>query len=369
MFRLGLIINPVAGLGGSVALKGSDGVVELARRLGAVPRSAERARAALAELAGLDYELVTVAGPMGEELAQEMGIPHTLIDHHPAAESCAEDTRSAARLMAEMGLDLLLFAGGDGTARDICAAVGEHAHVLGIPAGCKIHSGVYAVTPQAAGRVVARMIGGELLTLAQGEVMDIDEEAFRAGRVRARHFGELMVPQDLRFVQAVKTGGRESEPLVLADIAAEVVSRMEPDTLYLMGSGTTVAACMAELGLENSLLGVDLVENGRLIGQDLRADEILTRIAGRPCSLIITPIGGQGHLFGRGNQQLTPAVLRAVGLDRILVIATKSKLATLAGRPLLVDTGDRTLDQALQGYRRIVTGWRDQVIYPVANPA
>ncbi|WP_043598040.1 ATP-NAD kinase family protein [Aeromonas diversa] len=369
MFRLGLIINPVAGLGGSVALKGSDGVVELARRLGAVPRSAERARAALAELAGLDYELVTVAGPMGEELAREMGIPHTLIDHHPAAESCAKDTRSAARLMAEMGLDLLLFAGGDGTARDICAAVGEHAHVLGIPAGCKIHSGVYAVTPQAAGRVVARMIGGELLTLAQGEVMDIDEEAFRAGRVRARHFGELMVPQDLRFVQAVKAGGRESEPLVLADIAAEVVSRMEPDTLYLMGSGTTVAACMAELGLENSLLGVDLVENGRLIGQDLRADEILTRIAGRPCSLIITPIGGQGHLFGRGNQQLTPAVLRAVGLDRILVIATKSKLATLAGRPLLVDTGDRTLDQALQGYRRIVTGWRDQVIYPVANPA
>ncbi|ALP41599.1 ATP-NAD kinase family protein [Aeromonas schubertii] len=369
MFRLGLIINPVAGLGGSVALKGSDGVVEQARRLGAIPRSAERARSALGELAGLDYELVTVAGPMGETLAREMGIPHTLISHHPGAESRAEDTRSAAHIMAGMGLDLLLFAGGDGTARDICAAVGERAHVLGIPAGCKIHSGVYAVTPQAAGRVAARMIGGELLTLAQGEVMDIDEEAFRAGRVRARHFGELLVPQDLRFVQAVKAGGKESEPLVLADIAAEVVSRMEPDTLYLMGSGTTVAACMEELGLENSLLGVDLVENGRLIGQDLRADEILTRIAGRPCSLIITPIGGQGHLFGRGNQQLSPEVLRAVGLDRILVIATKSKLATLEGRPLLVDTGDRTLDQALQGYRRIVTGWRDQVIYPVANPA
>ncbi len=270
--------------------------------------------------------------------------------------------------MREAGVDLLLFAGGDGTARDICAAVGEACHVLGIPAGCKIHSGVYGVTPAASGRVAARMIAGELLSLVDAEVMDIDEEAFRAGKVRARHYGQLQVPGDLRYVQAVKQGGRESEELVLADIAAGVVEQMEPDTLYLMGSGSTVAACMTELGLENTLLGVDLVENGRLIGQDLSAAEILTRIRGRRCRLIITLIGGQGHLFGRGNQQLSPEVLRAVGRDQIQVLATKAKLAALAGRPLLVDTDDPALNRSLSGYLRITTGYKDQVIYPVANP-
>lgn len=368
MFRLGLIVNPIAGVGGSVALKGSDDVVDEALRRGAVPQAGLRARSALEPLAGLSFELLTVAGAMGESVAREVGLPCELIWHPKGEITTAQDTRDAAVALCAAGVDLLLFAGGDGTARDICAAVGEQVHVLGIPAGCKIHSGVYGVTPQAAGRVAARMIKGELLSLCEGEVMDIDEEAFRAGRVRARHFGELMVPQDLQYIQSVKQGGRESEALVLADIAAEVVSRMEPDTLYLMGSGSTVAACMDELGLENTLLGVDLVENGRLIGQDLRAQEILTRIEGRPCMLVITPIGGQGHLFGRGNQQLSPAVIRAIGPERMLVLATKSKLASLEGRPLRVDSGDAELDRMLEGVRRIITGWRDQVIYPVANP-
>lgn len=368
MFRLGLIINPIAGMGGAVALKGTDAMAERARQLGAVPLAGERARAALGELVGLPLQLVTVAGEMGEHLARELGFACEVLWRPASAETSAEDTRAAAQAMCAAGVDLLLFAGGDGTARDLCAAVGAGVHVLGIPAGCKIHSGVYAVTPQAAGRLVARMVRGELLSLCEGEVMDIDEVAFRAGRVRTRHYGELLVPQDLRFVQAVKLAGREHASLVLPDIAAEVVSRMEPDTLYLMGSGSTVAACMDELGLENTLLGVDLVENGRLIGQDLRADEILERIAGRPCRLVITPIGGQGHLFGRGNQQLSPAVIRHIGPEQIMVVATKAKLAALAGRALLVDTGDEALDLALEGYRRIITGWRDQVIYPVANP-
>ena len=370
MFRLGLIINPVAGIGGAVGLKGSDGMVAEALARGAVPKACERTRQALLPLCELAdrFELLTVAGEMGAELAEALGLPCRIVHQPVAAATTAVDTRIAAERMREAGVDLLLFAGGDGTARDICAAVGEACHVLGIPAGCKIHSGVYGVTPAASGRVAARMIAGELLSLVDAEVMDIDEEAFRAGKVRARHYGQLQVPGDLRYVQAVKHGGRESEELVLADIAAGVVEQMEPDTLYLMGSGSTVAACMAELGLENTLLGVDLVENGRLIGQDLSAAEILTRIRGRRCRLIITLIGGQGHLFGRGNQQLSPEVLRAVGRDQIQVLATKAKLAALAGRPLLVDTDDPALNRSLSGYLRITTGYKDQVIYPVANP-
>lgn len=370
MFRLGLIINPVAGIGGAVGLKGSDGMVAEALARGAVPKAQERARQALLPLLGLThpFELLTVGGQMGAALAAELQLPHRIVYQPVADATTSADTRSAAEAMREAGVDLLLFAGGDGTARDICAAVGESCHVLGIPAGCKIHSGVYGVTPAASGRVVARMIGGELLSLIDAEVVDIDEAAFRAGKVRARHYGQLLVPGDLRYVQATKQGGRESEELVLADLAAGVVEEMEPDTLYLMGSGSTVAACMAELGLENTLLGVDLVENGRLIGQDLSAADILTRILGRRCRLIITLIGGQGHLFGRGNQQLSPDVIRAVGRDHIQVLATKGKLAALAGRPLLVDTDDPALNRSLRGYLRITTGYKDQVIYPVANP-
>ncbi|WP_349921983.1 ATP-NAD kinase family protein [Aeromonas veronii] len=369
MFRLGLIINPVAGIGGAVGLKGSDGVVAEALARGAVPKARERARQALLPLCGLSqpFELLTVGGEMGGELAASLQLPHTIV-HQPASPSSAADTRIAAALLRDAEVDLLLFAGGDGTARDICAAVGESCHVLGIPAGCKIHSGVYGVTPAASGRVVARMIAGELLSLIDAEVVDIDEEAFRAGKVRARHYGQMQVPGDLRYVQATKQGGRESEALVLADLAAGVVEEMEPDTLYLMGSGSTVAACMGELGLENTLLGVDLVENGRLIGQDLSATEILTRIRGRRCRLIITLIGGQGHLFGRGNQQLSPEVIRTVGREHIQVLATKAKLAALDGRPLLVDTDDPALNRSLSGYLRITTGYKDQVIYPVANP-
>ena len=366
MFRLGLIINPVAGIGGAVGLKGSDGMVAEALARGAVPKARERARQALLPLCELttSFELLTVAEEMGADLAAELGLPHRIVHRPAGAQTSAEDTRAAALALRDAGVDLLLFAG----AIDICAAVGETCHVLGIPAGCKIHSGVYGVTPAASGRVVARMIAGELLSLVDAEVMDIDEEAFRAGKVRARHYGQLLVPGDLRYVQATKQGGKESEELVLADLAAGVVEQMEPDTLYLMGSGSTVAACMAELGLENTLLGVDLVENGRLIGQDLSAADILTRIRGRRCRLIITLIGGQGHLFGRGNQQLSPDVIRAVGREHIQVLATKAKLAALEGRPLLVDTDDPALNRSLSGYLRITTGYKDQVIYPVANP-
>ncbi|PJG60207.1 ATP-NAD kinase family protein [Aeromonas cavernicola] len=370
MFRLGLIINPIAGIGGAVGLKGSDGMVAEALARGAQAKAQARAHQALLPLCELTtpFELLTVAGEMGAVLATELGLPHRIIYQPPSAITTAADTRAAAAHMKAAGVDLLLFAGGDGTARDICAAVGEACHVLGIPAGCKIHSGVYGVTPAASGRVAARMIAGELLSVMDGDVRDIDEAAFRAGKVRSRHYGQLQVPCDLRYVQAVKQGGRECEALVLADIAADVVEQMEPDTLYLMGSGSTVAACMAALGLENTLLGVDLVENGQLIGQDLGATEILTRIRGRRCRLIITLIGGQGHLFGRGNQQLSPEVIREVGLANIQVLATKAKLADLAGKPLLVDTDDPELNRALGGYLRITTGYKDQVIYPVANP-
>jgi predicted polyphosphate/ATP-dependent NAD kinase len=365
LFRLGLIVNPLAGLGGSVGLKGSDGQAEQALALGATPQAMNRAATALTELLPLrdKFTVLTVAGDMGQSVCDALGLNYQLVYQAQTLPSTAADTETAAKLLARQGVDILLFAGGDGTARNICTAVGEQTTVLGIPAGVKIHSGVYAISPQAAGKLVAKLIAGELVSLNEAPVMDIDEQAFRNGVVKARRFGEMRIPAQLRYVQSVKMGGRESEELVLADLAAYVATQMEDNVRYVMGSGSTVAAVMAELGLDNTLLGVDVIENGELIAKDVTAVQLLELVQGYPSKLVITLIGGQGHVFGRGNQQLSPDVIRAIGRDNIVLIAGKTKLQQLEGRPLLADTGDARLDQQLTGLINILTGYNDYVMY------
>lgn len=365
VFRLGLIVNPLAGLGGSVGLKGSDGVAAEALARGAEPQALLRAQTALQEL--LPYKnqlrLYTVAGDMGETLCQQLGFTYHICYQPASSPTTADDTEQAAVAIAAEGVDLLLFAGGDGTARNVCRVVSEQTTVLGIPAGVKIHSGVYAISPSAAGKLVSRLVAGELVSMQEAAVMDIDEEAFRQGQVRARRYGEMRIPAQLRYVQSVKMSGRESEELVLDDLAAYVSSLMEDGIRYVMGSGSTVAAVMNELELPNTLLGVDVIENGELIASDVTASQLLTLVQGYPSRLIITLIGGQGHIFGRGNQQLSPAVIRAIGRDNILLLATKTKLQQLEGRPLLADTGDNELDRQLQGLIPVLTGYNDYVMY------
>lgn len=364
-FRLGFIVNPFAGLGGSVALKGSDDMAATALALGAVPMAHQRAAYALEELVPLIDQLtiVTVQGAMGGELATSLGFQVELISTQPHVPSKAQDSEQAAAEISQLGVDLLLFAGGDGTARNICNSVNASTTVLGIPAGCKIHSGVYAITPQAAGKVVAKMVRGELVSVQEAQVMDIDEVAFRTGTVRAKRYGEMQIPAELRYVQSVKMAGKESEELVLDDLAAFFAQQMDDNVRYIMGSGSTVASVMAALQLPNTLLGVDVVENGEVIASDVTANELLALVDGHDCRLVITLIGGQGHIFGRGNQQLSPAVIRKVGRQNICVLATKTKIQQLAGRPLISDSGDPTLDQELQGMLRILCGYNDYVMY------
>ena len=367
-FRLGLIINPWAGLGGSVALKGSDGadVAAQALALGAEPRAEARTAIALEPLQGLDLEVSTWGGAMGENLARSMGFATRVLGEAQTDPSTAEDTRSAALALRETGVDLILFAGGDGTARNICEAVEDSIPVLGVPAGVKIHSGVYAVTPSAAGELLSMLVRGELVSLGSEEVRDLDEEAYRTGRVRARFFGEMCVPAEHRFLQHVKNASnREEEALVLDEIAAGFVEQMDPDIYYLMGSGSTVAAIMEELGLENSLLGVDVVHDGELVAQDCTAAELLALTEERPVKIVITLIGGQGHIIGRGNQQLSPELLRRVGRDNLYLVATRTKLKALEGRPLIVDSGDPELDRAFSGLIPVNTGYRDAVLYRI----
>lgn len=368
-FRLGLLINPVAGLGGSVALKGSDGSATAAQAiaLGAEPKAELRTLQALGVLKGLPVEIVTYPAEMGENAARQAGFDPQVIGTITSGHTTAADTEAAALALTQQGIDLLLFAGGDGTARNICAVLPEGTPVLGVPAGVKIHSGVYAVTPKAAGEIVAMLVKGELVTLGDQEVRDIDEDAFRQGQVRARYYGELSVPQEHRYLQHVKNGGKESEELVLADMAAEVIERMEPGVRYIMGSGSTVQAIMDELGLENTLLGVDVIEDQQLIARDCTAQQLLELTQDYPAKIILTVIGGQGHILGRGNQQLSPALIERVGKDNLWVVATKTKLAQLEGRPLIVDSGNPELDKALAGLIPIITGYRDAVLYRIAD--
>ncbi len=368
LFRLGLIVNPYAGLGGSVALKGSDGVAQQALALGATPKAHLRMTEALKVL--LPYkdriEIYTVSGEMGENIVRELDFNIKMVyeaPHRPGS----KDTRESVKVLNQTTIDLLLFAGGDGTARDVFQVVREDLPVLGVPAGVKIHSGVYGITPKASGLVVKMLLEGELVSLTHADVMDIDESAFRDGIVKARRFGEMLVPAEPRYVQAVKTGGKEDDELVLADIAADVIESMD-DELYIMGSGSTVAAVMESLDLDNTLLGVDLVLDEQLIESDLTAQDLLALTKGRTTKLVITLIGGQGHIFGRGNQQLSPELIRRVGKENIIILATKTKLKALAGRPLIADSGDPVLDSELSGYYQITTGYHDSVMYQVATP-
>ena len=369
-FKLGLIVNPVAGLGGTVALKGSDGAHTAAKaiELGAEPKANSRTKAALEVL--LPYKerltIYTVNGDMGEQTAKALGFNVEVV-YNTSAITTPDDTEQAAKILKNSGVDLVLFAGGDGTARNICHAIEDTIPVLGIPAGCKIHSGVYAITPKAAGRVVEMLVKGELVTLADADVMDIDEDAFRQGTVKAKRYGEMQTPSEVRYMQAVKNGGKETDELVLADIAAHVVSQMDEDTFYIMGSGSTVEAIMEEMGLENTLLGVDLIKDQTLVAQDLTAKQLLELTHDQSTKLVITLIGGQGHIFGRGNQQLSPVLIRAIGKENIIVVATKTKLQALNGRPLICDTGDSELDDELTGYIKVTTGFNDHIMYAVGH--
>jgi predicted polyphosphate/ATP-dependent NAD kinase len=390
MFKLGLIINPVAGLGGGVALKGSDGMTLQALALGAEPKANIRAQTALKVLQPYQDEIMvyTVNNLMGEQSAKTLGFNIDLVFKTDSLDTKAEDTEKAVEALLAKNVDIILFAGGDGTARNIAKVVTEHANqtnqtqipVLGIPAGCKIHSGVYAITPTAAGRVVELMITKQLVTLTTGDVMDIDESLFREGIVKAKRFGEIQIPSELRYVQAVKSGGKESDELVLQDISEDVIDKMSEadESLFIIGSGSTTAFLMSELKLDNTLLGVDLVQNDALIAKDVTEAQLWQQLnkakkANQRVQLIITLIGGQGHLFGRGNQQLSPRIINDIieqkgGKENIIVIATKTKLMALENRALISDTGDVKLDQKLSGFLPVTTGYRDQVLYPVASP-
>lgn len=371
--KLGIIVNPIAGLGGKLALKGSDleDILEKAEAMGGVPEAPNRMRTALKLIFPLNekLEVLTYGGNMGEDILKEEGFHNVKVLGFPENnKTTSEDTKKAARLMADEKPDLILFAGGDGTARDIYEAVGEKVPVMGVPAGVKIHSSVYATTPTNAGTAARDYLDGKITHIKESAVMDINEELFRKSIVEAKLYGYMIVPDAGERIQNIKSA-IHSEDDDLIGIVDTVMESMEDDIYYIIGPGSTTKILMDELGIEDTLLGIDIIKNKELCMSDVTEKELweLLNKEDIPAKLIVTIIGGQGNLFGRGNQQLSPRVIRKIGIKNIIVIATEHKIAELGGRPLVVDTGDTELDEALSGYMEIITGYNKSAYHKVHN--
>jgi predicted polyphosphate/ATP-dependent NAD kinase len=368
--RVGLIVNPIAGMGGRLALKGSDDValVAAARERGEAMVAPARATEALKPLAalGAQLEVLAYAGAMGEEEARRVQLtPEVLGSTGPV--TTAQDTRAAAAAMAHRGVDLLLFAGGDGTAVNVLEAIGDRIPVLGIPAGVKMHSAVFAVNPRSAGELAASFAIDGVRRVRRAEVMDVDETLLRAGSVSARLHGFLNVPDARRHVQCAKARSLGSEVAAQDAIAHHLLDNVLGDDTWLIGPGTTTGVILARLGLEKTLLGVDVVRAGSCRIADADERSLLELLQGQDAGIVVTPVGGQGFLFGRGNQQLSARVIEQVDRERIVVVSTEAKIARLQGAPLRVDTGDPALDASLAGYTRIVVGYKREIVYPVAG--
>jgi predicted polyphosphate/ATP-dependent NAD kinase len=368
---IGVVVNPVAGVGGPAGLVGSDGeaVQREAFQRGARPRAAARATAALAVLAAAHpgLEVLTGGGPLGEDVVRAAGLrPRVVYRPDASGPTTADDTARAVAAFAAAGAGLVLFAGGDGTARDAVRGAGADLAVIGIPAGVKMYSGCFAVAPAAAGAIAAEWTDAGGLPTREAEVLDLDESALRAGRPDPRLFALVDVPVSAGRTQARKAPTPTGEADAVRRAAAGAVSLLEPGVRYLLGPGGTLAAVSRKLGIPGTPLGVDVVQDGQLIARNVSEDQALDAIAGRAARAVVTVIGGQGFLLGRGNQQLSPSVVAALGPDPLLVVATEQKLLDLAGRPLLVDTGDPCLDARLAGHIRVTTGPSSSSIYPVS---
>jgi predicted polyphosphate/ATP-dependent NAD kinase len=346
MRTVGVVVNPIAGMGGRVGLKGTDDKVEEARERGAEQRAPDRAREALASLHvhAPDTELLAYGGEMGAEEARAAGFDPTVVGEPAGDETTAADTKAAVREFVDRGVDLILFVGGDGTATDVVDALdaaGADVPVLGVPAGVKVYSSVFAVRPDVAGRVA-----GTFEETEAREVNDIDEDAYREGEVRTRLQGVVEVPvadDDVQSAKQVHSGSTGA----LAEAVAESV---EPGVTYVLGPGSTIGGVAEELGVDGTPLGVDVYRDGELVVKDGSEDEILDAL-GDENVIFVSPIGGQGFVFGRGNQQISPAVIER---SEVRVLASPRKLDETG--VLRVDTGDEGVDESLRGWTRVRTG-------------
>ncbi len=375
-----MLVNPDAGLGGRLGLKGSDGKAELARSMGAEDRSGPRMTATLTHFDSIhrmgfdDLHWITSEGRMGTDwFPEDANIGALSTVHSSKGETTATHTKEAVAAMLEAGIDLLLYAGGDGTTRDIVEALEANGRpelpVIGMPTGVKMHSGCFASSPKAAAEVLSAWLNGDLL-VASTEVLDLDEERYRQGDWVIRMYAEAMTPSSPRWMQGAKqlieAAGEEEILEGLSDHIRDVM--ITEDRLIIWGSGGTLRAIGEMNGYELTNLGIDATIGSEQVGTDLDEAGLLELLAPHsgPVTLLLSPMGGQGFLIGRGNLQLSPEVLRAIGIDNILGVVTPAKL--LSVRTLRIETGDEELDAdfVALAYMKVLQGFRTTRILPVA---
>lgn len=369
--RLGFLLNPIAGVGGPAGFNGSDGeqVWNVALLTGGELPARSGADRFLATLGAraVPCRWLTTAGDMGGHCLTAAGITPQILPVRPRADrTSAADTADSVRAMLEIGVDLILFAGGDGTARDIAGVVGHHVPLLGIPAGVKMQSAVFAVTAEAAAGVLIRWLAGSAV-VTDAEIVDLDEAARRAGRLEPRLFGTARTLSAGRLMQGRKVGSGEVAVNDIAAIAAECAGALRPDSVWLLGPGRTVQAVAGRWGIETSLLGVDIIQNGRVLAREASDAQIADAVRGLPVQALLSPIGGQGFLLGRGNQQLIAGLLPRLTLDDLVVACTPAKLGGLGGGPLLIDVPDPAVAKRLSGYLRVITGLGQRAVVRVTS--
>jgi predicted polyphosphate/ATP-dependent NAD kinase len=362
MKRLGFLVNPIAGMGGAVGLKGTDGDAYFeALELGAKPVTPERAKQFLSGIRNKEeLSIVTAPGVMGENLVEESQIEYRVVGPHESGEkTSAEDTKRIVGEMMKENVDLFVFVGGDGTSRDVYDVVGSEKPVLGVPSGVKMFGSVFAVNAKAAARVVDAFVKGNV-EIVEKEVLDINEEAFRKSNLDVKLYGYMKVPTVKDLVQAGKEPSRPRGSQIENQraIAKDIVEDMDEDVLYLLGPGTTTRTIADELNVDKTLLGVDAIHDGRLVGEDLNETGILNLLESfDKARIVVSPIGGQGFIFGRGNQEFSPEVIRSVGKENVIVVATRDKVVNLIC--LRVDTGEAEVDEMLRGYIKVLTDYRE----------
>jgi len=374
---LGLIVNPLAGLGGPAGLKGSDhkDTMEIASQRGVSSKVHRRVSAVLEGLNQIELNsdleaihIFTASGEMGGDICEAFSQNFAIETIYQSPDkTSSQDTFLAAQKIKQANVDLLIFVGGDGTARDIYRAVGETQTVLGLPAGVKMHSGVFAVTPKAVVSVIDSMLNHRLVAASMAEVRDIDEDEFVQGRVRTKHYGEMLIPDDQLLVQSVKCSGLLDDELMLEELCTFIAEGIQDDVLYILGSGGTLKSLKTMIGVdEPTLLGVDVWYNGKVLALDVYEKQLFELIqTSSKVKIILSIIGGQGIVLGRGNQQISSRIIEQVGTENLQFISTQNKILALEGRPLRVDSGSDKLDRELSGFHKIICGYEDALLYEI----
>jgi predicted polyphosphate/ATP-dependent NAD kinase len=365
MKKIGLIVNPIAGMGGAVGLKGTDGnKFKKAKELGAKPVTPERVKQFLSYIdKNMDISIYVAPGKMGENYVKSYDFKYSIVGEIPKQTEAA-DTQRIVQKMKDENVDLLVFCGGDGTARDIYDAIELSIPVIAIPSGVKMFSAVFAVSPKAAAEILESFLHGT--EYVEKEVLDIDEEAYRDDKMQSKLYGYLKVPKVQSLIQAGKHRSRTDRPIkeIKKEIAHFFIENMLEDCVYLLAPGTTVKTIAKELGIPYVLLGIDAIFNKKLIKTDLNEDGILKLFEKyQRFKAIISPIGGQGFILGRGNKQFTPEVIKKIGVENFIIISTELKLKELDS--LRVDTGDSDLDLKFHGYMKVITGYNKKELVEV----